>query len=366
MNHPSTVPYLSKIYAQLHLDPRRTFAAYQDACGPRLPGAKRVQVLIGASSGCAYWRVWNWAMMMARDPGYYIRCSTELRQDDVGWADVVWSQRFLVAEAGLAAKRGGKKLIFDIDDYVHDIPHYNCGYTHIRDEGHVEIVEQTMAVADLVTFSTRELARMYADRCPRSHVCRNAMVPEHGTVDGPLAKARGKFVIGWGGSTSHKGDLAIVGHVLTDILEEHPQACLVQLGAVGEHLPVIDRLPRERVAQLYWMKAPHRLSNYVSLCDVVLAPLADNAFNRCKSNVKYLETAIVGVPLIASDIEPYRDTLATLCRTSDDWRAAIADAIQRPRDLEVKGKISALDARERFGIDALLPEWRAAIDTVLQ
>ena len=47
---------------------------------------------------------------------------------------------------------------------------------------------------------------------------------------------------------------------------------------------------------------PHKLADLD--LDFALAPLVDNEFNRCKSNIKWLETSAVGVPLLASRIDP--------------------------------------------------------------
>ena len=40
--------------------------------------------------------------------------------------------------------------------------------------------------------------------------------------------------------------------------------------------------------------------------DIMLAPLEVNVFNKCKSNIKALEATAIGVPLVCSDIEPYK------------------------------------------------------------
>ncbi len=37
-----------------------------------------------------------------------------------------------------------------------------------------------------------------------------------------------------------------------------------------------------------------------------LAPLADTEFNRYKSDLKWLEYTALGLPVVASDLEPYR------------------------------------------------------------
>ena len=37
----------------------------------------------------------------------------------------------------------------------------------------------------------------------------------------------------------------------------------------------------------------------------IVAPLQDNTFNRCKSNIKLIEAWSLGIPCIAQDLEPY-------------------------------------------------------------
>ena len=44
--------------------------------------------------------------------------------------------------------------------------------------------------------------------------------------------------------------------------------------------------------------------------DVGLAPLADTAFNRCKSAIKTLDYAALGLAVVASDVAAYRGSLA--------------------------------------------------------
>lgn len=51
------------------------------------------------------------------------------------------------------------------------------------------------------------------------------------------------------------------------------------------------------------------ITNYPSVLyraqlNLIVAPCLDNEFNRCKSNIKYLEACALGVPLIASRISP--------------------------------------------------------------
>jgi len=43
--------------------------------------------------------------------------------------------------------------------------------------------------------------------------------------------------------------------------------------------------------------------------DFALAPLVDDAFTRCKSDLKYLDYGALGIPGIFSDVRAYRETV---------------------------------------------------------
>ena len=81
--------------------------------------------------------------------------------------------------------------------------------------------------------------------------------------------------------------------------------------------------------------------------DLALAPLEDNLFNRCKSNLRLLEYGICGFPVICSDIQPYRcDLPVTRVRNRyKEWVDAIRAHLQ---DLDATSAMGdALQARVR-------------------
>ena len=62
--------------------------------------------------------------------------------------------------------------------------------------------------------------------------------------------------------------------------------------------------------------------------DVVVAPLIDNIFNRCKSNIKFLEMSALGIPCICQDLIPYSPYTDLLFKTADDLQDKI-DSVLR-------------------------------------
>jgi glycosyltransferase involved in cell wall biosynthesis len=68
--------------------------------------------------------------------------------------------------------------------------------------------------------------------------------------------------------------------------------------------------------------------------DVAVAPLRDDEFNRCKSDLKYLEYAALGLPAVFSDCEPYasvEDGRTGLKAAGDEaWVAALTRLRDEP------------------------------------
>jgi glycosyltransferase involved in cell wall biosynthesis len=70
-------------------------------------------------------------------------------------------------------------------------------------------------------------------------------------------------------------------------------------------------------------------------CDLWIAPLADNHFNRCKSSVKFLEYSAHGAPGVYSRLEPYESLVipgenGLLADSQEEWEQALAGLIENP------------------------------------
>ena len=53
--------------------------------------------------------------------------------------------------------------------------------------------------------------------------------------------------------------------------------------------------------------------------NITLAPLQEGMFNDCKSNVKIMESSLVAVPTIASNIASYNDDYGILVDDREDF-----------------------------------------------
>ena len=104
--------------------------------------------------------------------------------------------------------------------------------------------------------------------------------------------------------------------------------------------------------------------------DVGLAPLRDNAYNACKSDIKWLDYSAIGAAGIYSAVEPYRGvehgvTGIVAQNEPDAWRDALMSLLEdRPRRVEI-----AQRARRRLFASRTLrtcaTRWVDALETLL-
>ncbi|MCF1458316.1 MAG: hypothetical protein LPH21_12400 [Shewanella sp.] len=103
------------------------------------------------------------------------------------------------------------------------------------------------------------------------------------------------------GGACHNSDFRSITPALLRFLAEkkHCGLLLPEALSVDESLAASARL--ERFEKKHFLQLPEIMAD----CTVNIAPLLDNKFNRCKSSIKFLESAAVGVPLIASPIPDF-------------------------------------------------------------
>jgi len=273
---------------------------------------------------------------------------------------VPWDFDFetFVKRAGLS----GAFVIYDADDLVFDpallnrIDAYNVMTEPEREiyRDGVERYGRALALCHGVTVSTTKLL----DEVRRLHphmpgavirnkvsreMCRQAAetlarAPDRGG-------ATGVTIAYFSGTATHRKDFAVCADALLGILKDFPQARLMIVG----HLMLPDRFAEfgsrvETVPFVPW----HDLPALYRKADINLASLEhDNEFTESKSELKYLEAALLGVPTVASDVGAYRETIVNwsngvLCRDSAQWRHAIGKLIE---DGELRRRIGNEAAR---------------------
>lgn len=140
------------------------------------------------------------------------------------------------------------------------------------------------------------------------------------------------------GTYSHKEDFHLISGLLIRFLEKHPNVTLSLLGStqVSEKL-----LSMPNVAD-YPILPYEQMISFIGQHDVMLIPLAESIFNHAKSNVKFIECASVGVPVIASRVSEYEFAITNglngfLANTIGDWESHLENIVRNSVSLAEVG-----------------------------
>ncbi len=136
-----------------------------------------------------------------------------------------------------------------------------------------------------------------------------------------------RLILGYAsGTPTHQKDFALAAPALMEFLRRTQQAALWVIGYLElgpEWLEFADRL--RTFSPVPWRQLPFWLAQL----DVNLAPLRfDNPFSQSKSEIKYMEAALVGVPTIASPTAAFRYAIASsqngyLAASKEEWLSAL-------------------------------------------
>lgn len=188
----------------------------------------------------------------------------------------------------------GAKIIVEYDDYLLNLPMKN-GNNSKFPPNMVKSLRKIMDSADWVVVSTEPLAEAYSRFHGDIRIAQNRLAPDQwGHLQGQRLTGK-KLRVGWAGGSSHAGDLEILLPVIKE-LENEVDWVFMGMKPRNVRCEFHPGVPFD----MY----PEKLAS-LNL-DLALVPLEMNHFNECKSNLRLLEIGTCGVPIIATDIAPYR------------------------------------------------------------
>ena len=265
-------------------------------------------------------------------------------------------------------RAGGVCIVFDVDDYAFEpsiagpdvidgirllpepeqvlYPHFVTG------------VRRALAVADFCTTSTHYLAdRLRALRRPAFVVPNSVGEDTIALADILRLESRGRdpeaVVVGYAsGTRTHQRDFAVVCDAVVRILKRHPRVRLRLVGhIVTSEFPALAEL--EGQLEVRPAISFDELLRELAEFDINLAPLeAGNPFCEGKSEIKYQDAALLGIPTIATPTATFARAITHgstgfLARSDAEWYTAldslILDARLR-RELGSRARQHVLDA----------------------
>ena len=232
-------------------------------------------------------------------------------------ADVVVTQR-TVANTQEKADRlitycrdTGARLVFDLDDDLLSLPSHHPDQKLYEELKSLSL--RLIAEADEFWASTQSLADRFLGIAQRISIVANQIddriwALDHDEISNPLNPVRFLYM----GTSTHRPDFdQLIKPAMSELKSEFGGKIELDIiGVVDEAGPestwsVVRRPPEignSYPAFVTWLQS---LEGY----DIGLAPLVDVPFNRCKSDIKWLEYSAMGLGTIATNLPTYSESV---------------------------------------------------------
>ncbi len=284
-----------------------------------------------------------------------------------------------------ALKAQGKKIVMDNDDTFKDTGGFK--FTEYLNEEKVKRGLETInnnidtfaRKADLITCSTELLKKEYLELNPNVIVLPNTVDPFY--YPEPLRNDTDIIRIGITGSVGVTSDVEALKPII-EHYQNDPRVRLVLLSLPPEgENEIYKKLYVDEYA--FWNKVNIEWHSFVAYdkyydylnslkLDMVITPRFDSYFNRCKSNLKFLECSMLEIPFIGQAFStgdsPYQgeedQKHLLLANTTEEWIAQIEKLIT-DKELRLKlGKEAHEYVVENYSIEKLAHLWVEAYDTL--
>ena len=339
---------------------------------------KRGIIFIKDTSGCGYWRMVVPARYMD-DTEKFIDCvEVEVIYEYLLEYDTIvvqrlhnWNEFYIIERL----KRLGKRIIYDIDDDIFNIPPDNPACEVIQRDQQ-EAARAIMGLCDVIVTPSEVIKKRFGF-ADKTVVIPNALDIEDGwpvltgvdEVDlSLLTPPDGIKRILWQGSPTHDEDWFECITAVDEVMKNHFDVRMVILG----YLPSVVREFVEDVQKPWWNERVEfagfsDIETYVHVAKhlkayVALAPLKDTPFNQAKSSLKYIEYAAMCIPCVASNVTPYKEVIEDgqngfLAASHAEWVERIEKLLEYPEE-RIRMVRSARDTvADRFDVKAAAKQW---------
>lgn len=236
--------------------------------------------------------------------------------------DAVVLQR-QIGEERLEAMRRMKAFskafkVYELDDYLPNLPTKSIHRQHMPKDI-VRSLRRGLSYVDRFVVSTDVMAEAFADFHSDIRIVKNRLDPRWWRGMPTSARRTSmKPRVGWAGGSSHTGDLDLVADVIKELANEVEW---VFFGMCPDKLKPYIHEYHEGVAIERYARKLASLD-----LDLAIAPVEQNLFNECKSNLRLLEYGACGFPVVCSDVRCYEDGQLPVTRVKNrfrDWVEAI-------------------------------------------
>jgi processive 1,2-diacylglycerol beta-glucosyltransferase len=233
------------------------------------------------------------------------------------------------------AHKEGKPVVFDLDDLLFILPEDHPGRQMQYYATSLLPMFQAMTEADLITVSTPKLRDVVGKYHDNVVVLPNYFDDTLWQLKPPVQKKLENEVltIGYMGGFPHKPDVEYLAPVFQELIERYPHR--IRFHFWGLEPPEEIRSFSQVTSTLSYCYSYRDFATFFQTqsADILLAPLVDNLFNRCKSPVKFFEYSALGAPGVYSRLETYGEVVThgkngLLASSLEEWSESIIQLVE--------------------------------------
>lgn len=217
--------------------------------------------------------------------------------------------------------------VYELDDYLPNLPMKSVHRGQLPKDI-LKSMRRGLGYVDRFVVSTQALA----DACFGMHddirVIENCLPTAWWKGLSTKRRRSSKPRVGWAGGIGHTGDLEMIADVVLALADE---VDWVFMGMCPEKLRPFVKEIHQGVDINAYPRALAALS-----LDLAVAPLEDNLFNECKSNLRLLEYGACGFPVVCSDVRSYAGDLQ-VTRVKNRYRDWVDAIRMHVADLDATG-----------------------------
>lgn len=237
-------------------------------------------------------------------------------------------------------KKNGCTIICELDDDL-------LSLGEMPDEQAALTIPQKMWLrwmlrsADGVIVSTPNLAQRVRQMNPRTIIVPNALDERLFMASSNINHRQNRtdrITFGYMGTFTHQEDLLSIIEPLRNVLARHRDKAVFELVGISDaapvrqlfaHLPINIRTPS--VSDSSYERFAGWMQQHLQW-DFGIAPLVDTVFTRSKSDIKFLDYAVQGIPGIFSAVPAYSGTVTDrhnglLAASPEAWETALEQMI---------------------------------------
>lgn len=330
----------------------------------------RVQFVVQAKSGLSYHRLINPMDFMQWDEGDSAQMLYVVEDEHLIDGDILYFNKFIGmgADQLKSLQKKGVKIIVDVDDSW-DLPVGHPFYETWIQRGNRQKVIDNIKLADIVICATEKLQRKVRELNKNTVIIPNAF-PFGYDVYIPDPQPRQKMSFIYVAGSTHLPDVKLLEGKFKRIggdawIKERAEFILAgyEPTMVPRYNSKKDYEERnnnitmykiqnvwDRMANIFSQTNSHRILpstnldeyiNFYDQADVAIVPLCNTEWNSYKSELKIIEAAVKGIPVICSNVEPYstlhsREGIMWIDKP-DQWIEHIKYCIKNPNYVKDQG-----------------------------